>query len=145
MNASRVAATIALLAALTLAVFAPAAEAKPGTKLRVYPSAYGDVIWNSNKQAIYLFTKEKGSKSRCYGDCAKAWPPVYSNGAPVAGRGIDEDLIGTTERRGGRKQITYGGHPLYYYNEPRGKIFCQNVFQFGGLWLVVAPNGKAVR
>ena len=145
MRSFRPAASVVLLAAVALAVCAPAAGAKSGTKLRVYPSAYGDVIWDSNKQAIYLFTKEKGSKSHCYGDCAKAWPPVYANGAPVAGRGIDKELLGTTKRRGGRKQVTYGGHPLYYYNEPRGKIFCQNVFQFGGLWLVVDPNGKAVR
>ncbi|MGZ5359969.1 MAG: hypothetical protein ACXWF9_13475, partial [Solirubrobacterales bacterium] len=41
---------------------------------------------------------------------------------------------------------TYGGHPLYYYvDDPKGEVLCQNVEEFGGLWLVVAPDGEAVR
>jgi hypothetical protein len=42
--------------------------------------------------------------------------------------------------------VTYAGHPLYFYvGDPVGQIRCQNVFEFGGTWLVVSPNGRAVR
>ena len=43
--------------------------------------------------------------------------------------------------------MTYAKHPLYYFEKDvkPGQISCQNVSEFGGLWLVVAPSGRAVR
>jgi predicted lipoprotein with Yx(FWY)xxD motif len=98
-------------------------------------------------RALYLFTKDGKGPSRCYGACAKAWPPFITRGEPTAGRGVRESLLGTTRRRSGRRQVTYVGQPLYYYvgdREP-GQILCQNVLEFGGYWLVVNGRGKAVR
>jgi len=139
-------AILTTLAFASLLAVPGAADARSsGTTIKVRPSQYGDVIWNANRQAIYLFTKEKGSKSRCYGACAEAWPPVLTSGAPIAGSGARKDLLGTTKRSDGKTQVTYGGHPLYYYDEPRGKIFCHDVNEFGGDWLVVKPDGAAVR
>ena len=43
-------------------------------------SRYGRMLFDARGRAIYLFTREPGSKSRCYGDCAVAWPPVYTRG-----------------------------------------------------------------
>ena len=56
-------------------------------------------------------------------------------------------LIGTIRRADGRLQVTYGGRPLYYYVGDRqpGQVLCQNVEEFGGLWLVVRPSGRLVR
>jgi hypothetical protein len=56
-------------------------------------------------------------------------------------------LLGTTRRRDGNTQVTYRGHPLYYYVRDRkpGQILCQDVVEFGGTWLVVSPSGRAVR
>jgi predicted lipoprotein with Yx(FWY)xxD motif len=68
-------------------------------------------------------------------------------GKPRAGAGVNARLLGTTRRRDGSLQVTYAGRPLYYYvgdREP-GQILCQNVFEFGGLWLVVRPSGAPVR
>jgi predicted lipoprotein with Yx(FWY)xxD motif len=61
--------------------------------------------------------------------------------------GIERKLIGTAKRKDGSLQVTYAKHPLYYFKEDTraGQIKCQNVSNFGGLWLVVAPSGKAVR
>jgi predicted lipoprotein with Yx(FWY)xxD motif len=136
--------------AAALLVGAPAADAeqakRKGAVVKVGPSRYGDVIYDGKGRALYLFTKEKGKKSRCYGNCARAWPPFYANGKPTAGTGADADLIGTTKRRKGRRQVTYNGHPLYYYvtdTEP-GEITCQDVFEFGGTWFVVDPKGNAI-
>ncbi len=74
-----------------------------------------------------------------------AWPPLLAKGKPRAGDGARKGLLGTTRRRDGRLQVTYAGHPLYYYVEDApGRILCHNVDEFGGLWLVVKPNGSAV-
>jgi len=125
------------------------AEAKrserTGTTIQVDSSQFGDVIWDGNKQAIYLFDKEKGKQSECYDDCAVAWPPVLTEGEPQAKNGAEQDLLGTTTRKDGKKQVTYGGHPLYYYDEPPNEIRCHNVNEFGGLWLVVKPDGEAAQ
>jgi hypothetical protein len=58
---------------------------------------------------------------------------------------LDRDLLGKTTRRNGKKQITYGGHPLYYYaHEGPGQVLCHDIEEFGGLWLVVKKNGDPV-
>ena len=61
----------------------------------------------------------------------------------MAGRGVEAKLLGTTRRRDGALQVTYNGHPLYYYSaDPRGKIMCQHANMHGGLWLIIKPNGQ---
>jgi len=115
----------------------------PGTKIVLGDSQFGRILFDSKRQAIYLFDKETTSRPRCYGACAEAWPPVYANGKPRLGKGLNKSLLGTVERRGGRKQITYGGHPLYYYaHEGPGQVLCHDVEEFGGLWLVLKRSGK---
>jgi predicted lipoprotein with Yx(FWY)xxD motif len=117
-----------------------------GTTVTVRTSRYGRVLFDGQGRALYLFTADRSTRSTCYGACAKAWPPFLVKAKPVAGRGVSARLLGTTRRRGGTVQVTYAGHPLYYYEgDGRGQIKCQNVSEFGGLWLVVTPGGKAVR
>ncbi len=117
-----------------------------GTEIAAADSQFGQIIFDSEQQAIYLFDKETSSTSECYGACAEAWPPVLTDGEPQAGTGADAKLLGTTERDDGSTQVTYAGHPLYYYvDDPPGQVLCQNVEEFGGLWLVVEPSGEAVR
>jgi predicted lipoprotein with Yx(FWY)xxD motif len=118
----------------------------PGTEIVAADSQYGSVLFGPEQQAIYLFDKEASATSECYGACAEAWPPVLSEGDPQAGEGVDAKLLGTTKRDDGSTQVTYGGHPLYYYvDDPPGEILCHNVEEFGGLWLVVDPTGQAVQ
>jgi len=118
---------------------------KPGTEIALGDSQFGEMLFDSNDQAIYLFTKETSDKADCYGDCAAAWPPVLTKGEPVAGKGMKQSLLGTTERKDGSTQVTYGGHPLYFYaNEAPGEVKCHNVVGFGGTWLVLGANGDAL-
>lgn len=127
------------------AMEADAAMKPKGTIVKVVSSEYGPVIADRKGEAFYLFDKEQGKKSKCYGDCATAWPPLLTKGTPRAGKGAKQKLLGTTKRRSGRLQVTYAGHPLYYYKDDTpGNILCQNVDEFGGLWLVVKPSGKPV-
>lgn len=127
----------------------PAAPARPGQagiQLSVRPSPYGRIVRDSVGRTVYLFTHDRSSSSTCYGACATAWPPVLTTAAPSAGTGLSARLLGTTRRSDGTLQVTYAGHPLYYYvnDVKRGQILCQNVDEFGGTWLVVSPQGTAI-
>ena len=140
---------VALLVTLaTMAASSPVpATAAGGATVKVRDSSYGRILVDGKGRTVYLFTKEKTAKPRCYGDCAKAWPPFLTSGKPRAGSGADADLVGSHKRRSGKRQVTYKGHPLYRYigDQRPGDIFCQNVVEFGGRWLVVSPSGSSIR
>ncbi len=139
--------TALLVALAALAAAAPAAARAPqGTTIRIIDHArFGPILFDGRGQAIYAFTYDRRNLSRCYGACARAWPPVYTRARPVAGRGVRSRLLGTTRRRDGRRQVTYAGRPLYFYvNEGRRQVFCHRVNSYGGLWLVVRPSGRVV-
>ncbi|MGH2990319.1 MAG: COG4315 family predicted lipoprotein, partial [Solirubrobacterales bacterium] len=114
--------------------------------LTLIDTEYGEILADRKGFALYLFTKEEGRESRCYGECAEAWPPLKTKRKPRAGAGLDPGLLARTERRNGRKQVTYDGHPLYYYigDSDPGEVFCQDVQEFGGRWYVVTANGEPV-
>lgn len=124
-----------------------AVRAPRGALVKVRSTRYGRILVDRRGQALYQFTRDSGAgASRCTGDCARAWPPLYAGGAPVAGSGATQAKLGTIRRSGGRRQVTYAGHPLYYYNaDTPSQILCQNVKEFGGLWLVTKPSGAPVR
>jgi predicted lipoprotein with Yx(FWY)xxD motif len=144
------------VAAAVLAVVQPAAarvaaesgpQAKAQASLTVRSTQFGRILFDGRGQALYGFTRDRrGGPSRCYGDCAAAWPVYFAKGTLRAGKGVKQSLIGTTRRTDGRRQVTYNGWPLYYYaHEGPGEVKCQNVRGFGGLWLVARPNGTLVR
>jgi predicted lipoprotein with Yx(FWY)xxD motif len=114
--------------------------------LTIRRSPYGRILFDGRRRVLYLFTRDRWL-SRCYGACAKAWPPFLARERPRANGAVAQRLIGSVRRRNGERQVTYRGHPLYYYVGDRrpGQILCQDVFEFGGRWLVVAPSGVAVR
>ena len=127
-------------AALSAPAAAPAAQR---TDITVRGSDFGEMIWAPGHQAIYMFEKDGRNKSRCYGQCAKAWPPVLTQGRPKAGRGVDPELLGSTRRRNGARQVTYAGKPLYTYaHEGRDQVFCHDVRLNGGYWWVLGPTGE---
>ena len=120
---------------------APDAAAR-GPLVKLRDSQFGPVIFNGRDQAAYTFTRD-GRRSRCYGECAKAWPPFFARAKPRAGRGIKRDLLGTVRRRGGRRQVTYAGQPLYFYeHDPKGEVLCNDIVEFGGTWFAVTAEGK---
>jgi len=118
---------------------------KKGKTIKVVGSEYGRVLADGRGEAFYLFDKEQTNKSQCFGACARAWPPVLTKSRPRAGKGAKGKLLGTTRRPNGKRQVTYAGRPLYYYvDDSPGTILCQDVEEFGGLWLVVKPSGQPV-
>jgi predicted lipoprotein with Yx(FWY)xxD motif len=117
--------------------------ARRGPLVTLRDSQFGPVLFDGRNRALYLFTRDPRRKTRCYGTCAEAWPPFYAKGRPRAGRGVDRDLIGTIQRRDGRRQVTYKGHALYFYvDDPVGQVLCNDVLEFGGTWYAVDAKGN---
>jgi predicted lipoprotein with Yx(FWY)xxD motif len=132
------------------AAFAGGAMASPAaakSAVAVHSSRYGKILFDGRGFVLYAFTKDTAGRSTCSGACATAWPPYIVKSKPAARAGVSARLLGTTRRADGKLQATYAGRPLYYYIGDRGpgQILCQNVSEFGGLWLVVRLNGKLVR
>jgi predicted lipoprotein with Yx(FWY)xxD motif len=115
--------------------------------LTVHSSAYGRILFDGRPYALYAFTRDHPGRSNCGGTCARRWPPYIVKRAPSAGPGVKASRIGTIRRGDGSLQATYAGKPLYRYVGDRRplQVLCQGVREFGGLWLVVRPNGRLVR
>jgi predicted lipoprotein with Yx(FWY)xxD motif len=123
-----------------------AKRSRRGPKVKLRGSQLGPVLFDGRDRALYLFTKDKRNRTRCYGACAEAWPPFLAKGRPRAARGVDQSLLGRIRRRGGRRQVTYGGKPLYFYvDDPRGQVLCNDVAEFGGTWFAVDGAGDPPR
>jgi predicted lipoprotein with Yx(FWY)xxD motif len=106
----------------------------------------GTYLTGASGRALYLWVADQGGKSACSGACASTWPPVIAKGTPSAsGSAVSADL-GTTARSDGSKQVTYKGHPLYYYaaDTGAGQTAGQGSNQFGAKWWLVAPSGSGI-
>jgi predicted lipoprotein with Yx(FWY)xxD motif len=100
----------AALAAIAAAPAAAVREAAPTVTVR--SSAYGRILFDGQRRALYAFTRDRrGGKSTCYGACAKAWPPYVVRGTLRAGLQTKRGLLGTVRRRDGSRQVTYAGRP----------------------------------
>jgi predicted lipoprotein with Yx(FWY)xxD motif len=99
-----------------------------------------------NKLTVYAFEADHGRTSTCTGACARAWPPVTTSGKPRALGGASASALGTTKREGAVQQITYHGHPLYYYTDDKTAATAtgQASTAFGAPWYVLGPRGNTV-
>ena len=77
---------------------------RQGTTITVGDSEFGAMLFDSNKQAIYIFENDPEGKTVCYDECAEAWPPVFTDGEPKAGDGVEASLLGTVKRRDGKRR-----------------------------------------
>jgi predicted lipoprotein with Yx(FWY)xxD motif len=136
----------ALVAALAATVALAGGAKTRGTHVEVAKSPLGLILVDSKGITLYDFPPDKGTTSVCYGACAALWPPLLSHGKPLAGPGARASLLGTTKRKDGKLQVTYGGHPLYSFVTDRkpGQTTGQGVNQFGGPWWVISPAGKEI-
>ena len=106
----------------------------------------GKFLADGQGRALYLFEADKGSTSTCTGACASAWPPVTASAMPMAGGGVSQSLLGTTKRADGTEQLTYNGHPLYYFAADTGSGMAkgQGTKAFGAGWYVVDAKGAKI-
>ena len=140
-------AALAGVVAALLAAAAPAAGNQTAAVVKVGPSNFGRVLVDAKGKTLYMWARDKGGKSSCYGDCAKFWPPLLTTGKPVAKAGALARLVGTTVRRDGRQQVTYKGYPLYRFVQDvkAGQTKGAGLTGGGGRWDPVSAAGSAVR
>jgi predicted lipoprotein with Yx(FWY)xxD motif len=100
----------------------------------------------SKKMTVYMFEGDKGASSSCTGACASVWPPVTTSGGPSASGSASSADLGTITRSDGTTQVTYKGHPLYFFAKDKdsGDAYGQGVKGFGADWYVIAPSGSKV-
>jgi predicted lipoprotein with Yx(FWY)xxD motif len=141
----RLAIPLAILVASTAVAAAAAVPLRSGghAQVRLRSTPLGSVLVDVRGRTLYLFTADAAAKSACAGQCAAAWPPFTTVGAPLAGRGLKAALLKTTTRKDGRLQVVYAGHPLYFYggDHRAGATSGEGV---EGTWFAVDARGAKV-
>jgi predicted lipoprotein with Yx(FWY)xxD motif len=122
------------------------ASASGATVIKTASSSAGTVLTDGSGRAVYLWVKDAGGMSACTGACAGAWPPVTTTGTATASGSAKASDLGTITRSDGSKQVTYDGHPLYYFSGDSGPGTAtgQGSDGFGAKWWLVAPTGSDV-
>jgi predicted lipoprotein with Yx(FWY)xxD motif len=140
-GAAAVAAT-GLLGVAAAAPSHPNLPAAHGVKVSLRHTAHGRVLVGPNGHSLYIFTSDSRNHSHCKGACRAEWPPLMSKHAPRAGTGVKAAKLGRT-RRG---QVTYYGHPLYYFfrDDRAGQTRGEDLFRFNGYWYLINRRGHAV-
>jgi predicted lipoprotein with Yx(FWY)xxD motif len=150
-------ATGAAIAATSAAqVPSTTAHTAKAAKVQLRHTSKGKILVDASGFTLYRFTKDPRNKNTCvsspaegYGSesCTEVWPPLTTSGKPVAGAGVKSSLLGTIKLSGGRKQVTYAGHPLYRYKAASGpgETGYIGVKSFGGTWEAVSATGGVVK
>jgi predicted lipoprotein with Yx(FWY)xxD motif len=152
------AAALALLA-LAVGTFGATAAAAPdatnapsattsarSATVKVAHSRLGKILVDSRGRTLYVLSADSARKSRCFGACAKNWPPLRASRKPAVGRGLKASKVGTIRRSDGKPQVTYNSHPLYRFvgDTRSGQTNGQGIVAFGGRWSVVSTAGRPV-
>ena len=134
----------------TAAGSAPAGTSAGGstaaTVIESHAGSAGSFLTNGSGRAVYLWAADSMNKSTCSGACAGAWPPVTATGKVTVADGAKAADLGTITRSDGTKQVTYSGHPLYYFagDSGPGQTGGQGSDSFGAKWWLVAPGGAKI-
>jgi len=123
-----------------------AASSGSATEITTASASGSTFLTDGSGRAVYLWVKDTGDASQCSGACASAWPPVAASGSVTAGGSAVASDLGTITRSDGSKQVTYDGHPLYYFagDSGAGTAAGQGSDSFGAKWWLVAPSGSDV-
>ena len=124
---------------------APSSQSGAAT-ISVRGSSLGQILVDRSGKSLYLFEADSGTKSTCSGACAQAWPPLTTGAAPKATGAASLSLLGTTVRSDGTKQVTYSGHPLYFFtaDAKAGDTNGEGSTAFGAGWDVLSPTGTKI-
>jgi predicted lipoprotein with Yx(FWY)xxD motif len=122
------------------------AAAAPGSALTIKQTPLGKTLTDANGRILYLFAADKHNLSTLSAAGRAAWPPFTSRQTPQALNGANAALISTVKGAGGTPQISYNGHPLYYFvgDHKPGQTSGQGLNEFGARWYVLGPGGAAV-
>ena len=137
------AAVVFVLVGAAIAAAKPAARPATVTTAR---TGLGQIIVDGRGRSLYLFEKDTHGRSACSGLCTTYWPPLLTNGKSMAIKGAKPSLLGSVRRADGSRQVSYAGHPLYFFSGDtgRGQTNGEGLKDFGGGWYVLAPSGKKI-
>jgi predicted lipoprotein with Yx(FWY)xxD motif len=124
----------------------PAAGGSASPTVDVHASGGKSFLTDGKGRSLYLWVPDTSTMSTCSGACATAWPPLTVKGAPTAGTGATASDLATITRSDGSKQVTYAGHPLYYFagDKAPGQTNGEGSNGFGAPWYLVAPSGQQI-
>lgn len=138
-----------ILAGILVLALAGIAVAASGAKVKLQKTGLGKIVANSRGFTAYEFTRDSRNKDRCMKikGCKGTWPVVTTKGKPIAGPGVNQSLLGSITLPGGKKQVTYSGHPLYMYSNDTGpgQTDYVGISMFGGKWYALNAKGKVVK
>jgi predicted lipoprotein with Yx(FWY)xxD motif len=124
----------------------PTPSGSAAARIKVARTDIGPILTDGTGRTLYLFEKDKGTDSTCFGACATGWPPLTTKGTPTVISGGRLSELGTTTRPGGVQQVTYAGHPLYYFQGDKapGQTTGEGLNAFGAEWYALSASGKKV-
>jgi len=122
----------------------PSGSTQAASGLTVAETDLGGILVDGEGRTVYLFVADTGGESTCYDACASTWPPFTEDLLGQPGSGIDDALLATAVRRDGSAQVTYNGHPIYYYSgdQAPGDTNGNGV---GGQWFAVTEDGDSAQ
>jgi predicted lipoprotein with Yx(FWY)xxD motif len=123
-----------------------ASASTTGTVIATHAGSAGAFLTDGSGRTVYLWAKDGMNMSACSGACAAAWPPVSATSKLTATGGAKASDLGTITRSDGTKQVTYDGHPLYYFvgDSATGQTNGQASDNFGAKWWLVASSGAKI-
>jgi len=135
-----------LLVGVGTALASTSGPAARTTQVATGPSGLGRILVDSRGRTLYLFEKDRRGMSACSGLCTAYWPPLLTHGKSITGKGAKGSLLGSIRRADGSRQVTYAGHPLYFFSgdTSRGQINGEGLTDFGAAWWALSPAGKKI-
>jgi predicted lipoprotein with Yx(FWY)xxD motif len=123
-----------------------AGAASGAAAVTTHDGPLGSYLTDRSGRTLYEFAADSAGKSTCTGQCATFWPPLTTSGTPTATGGAMASLLGTTARSDGTTQVTYAGHPVYYFAEDTaaGDVKGQGNNGSGAKWWILGPDGSAI-
>jgi predicted lipoprotein with Yx(FWY)xxD motif len=114
--------------------------------IRTVTGRDGTYLTDGSGRALYIWSGDDVGKSNCSADCALAWPPLIASATPSASGGASSADVGMITRADGTKQVTYKGHPLYYFvvDSGAGTTKGQGSNSFGARWWLLSSAGNAI-
>lgn len=124
-----------------------AAVGSQATGAGITLAAQGGHLTDGTGKSLYEFASDTPTMSTCSGACVTYWPPLTSSSPPTAGSGITASDIGSLTLPNGTKQVTYNGHPLYYFalDKAPGDTKGQGLDDFGAKWWLLSPAGTVIK
>jgi predicted lipoprotein with Yx(FWY)xxD motif len=121
----------------------PPTSSNAAATVKTAGSSLGQILVDGSGRTLYLYKPDTGMTPTCTGSCASIWPAATTTGKPQAS-GVSASMLATTTRTDNHAtQVTFDGHPLYYFSGDAkpGDAKGQGTM---GIWFVVSPSGSAI-